>query len=181
LLLGGILLQIFYSPAMPSFILILITAAILVLLTLLPRLLKVNGTLLSIYRVGIASLAINLYINWFFYPDLLKYQSSTEAAFYINKNHPGLPGACLSIYAPAFEFYLNDGWSKVDTSVLYSKASPGILYITQEELDLINQRRIHYEMIKELNEFHVTMLTLKFVNKKTRSKELKKHFLIKLL
>ena len=51
----------------------------------------------------------------------------------------------------------------------------------QEELDFINQRGIHYEMIKELDEFHVTMLSLKFINKKTRSKELKKHYLIKLL
>jgi len=32
-----------------------------------------------------------------------------------------------------------------------------------------------------LKEFHVTTLSLKFVNKKTRSKELKKYFLVKLL
>ena len=79
------------------------------------------------------------------------------------------------------EFYLKDGWSKADTTILYNQTGPGILYITQEELDLIKQRGIHYEMIKELNEFHVTMLTLKFINKKTRSKEVKKHYLIKLL
>jgi len=181
LLIGGILLQIFYSPAIPSFILVLIIAGLLFLLVAFPVWLKVNKTMLALYRVGLASLVINLYINWAFYPDLLKYQSSTEAAFYINKNHPGVRGICMSIYAPDFEFYLNDGWAKTDSSILYNQSEPGILYITQEELDQINEKGIHYEMLKELNEFHVTMLTLKFVNRKTRDKELKKHYLIKLL
>ncbi len=181
LLLGGLLLEIFYSPSIPSFVLVLIIAAILFLLIALPRWVRADKTILSFYRVGLASLLINLYINWFFYPDLLKYQSSTEAAFYINKEHPGLPGICMSIYAPAFEFYLNNGWAKADSSILYNQAEPGILYITQEELDTIKQKGIHFEMLKELNEFHVTMLTLRFVNKKTRAKELKKHYLIKLL
>ncbi len=181
LLVGGILLQVFYSPAMPSIVAILIILSLLVLLLLLPSRLDANKTLRAFYRVGLASLIINLYINWFFYPDLLKYQSSDEAAFYINKNHPGIPGIVMSIYAPSFEFYLRHGWNKTDTTILYNQNGPGILYITQEELDLIRQRGIHYEMIKELDEFHVTMLTLKFVNKRTRSKELKKHYLVKLL
>jgi 4-amino-4-deoxy-L-arabinose transferase-like glycosyltransferase len=181
LLTGCILLQIFYSPSTPSFLYLLLISGILFLLVTLHYWLKVNKTLLAFYRVGLASLVINLYINWFFYPDLLTYQSSTEAAFYINEKHPGVPGICMSIYAPAFEFYLKDGWSKADSTILYNQTGPGILYITQEELDLIKQRGIHYELIKELNEFHVTMLTLKFINKKTRNKELKKHYLIKLL
>ena len=181
LLTGCILLQIFYLPSMPSFVYLLIISGILVLVVTLHYWLKVKKTLLAFYRVGLASLVINLYINWFFYPDLLTYQSSTEAAFYINEKHPGVPGICMSIYAPAFEFYLKDGWSKADSTILYNQTGPGILYITQEELDLIKQRGIHYELIKELNEFHVTMLTLKFINKETRSKELKKHYLIKLL
>jgi ABC-type multidrug transport system fused ATPase/permease subunit len=181
LLTGGILLQIFYSPVMPSFILLLVTGTLLFLLIASPYWLKVNKTLLSFYRVGLASLVINLYINWFFYPDLLKYQSSTEAAFYINEKHPGLPGICLSMYAPAFEFYLKDGWIKADSAILNDEPHRGILYITPEELDLVKQKGIHYELIKELDEFHVTMLTLKFINKKTRSKELKKYYLIKLL
>jgi len=181
LLTGCILLQIFYSPSIPTFAYLLLISGILFLLVTLHYWLKVNKTLLAFYRVGLASLVINLYINWFFYPDLLTYQSSTEAAFYINEKHPGVPGICMSIYAPAFEFYLKDGWSKADSTILYNQTGPGILYITQEELDLIKQRGIHYELLKELNEFHVTMLTLKFINKKTRSRELKKHYLIKLL
>lgn len=181
LLIGGILLQVFYSPAIPPFILTAIIFCLIFLLIALPYWLKVNNTLLAFYRVGLASLSINLYINWFFYPDLLKYQSSTEAAFYINEKHPGLPGVCLSMYAPAFEFYLKDGWAKADTTILTNEPHSGILYITSEELDLVKQKGIRYELMKELDEFHVTMLTLKFINKKTRSRELKKYYLIKLL
>jgi 4-amino-4-deoxy-L-arabinose transferase-like glycosyltransferase len=180
LLVGGVLLQIFYSPSAPPLILQLIIICLLILILILPRL-YLDKKLLAFYRVGLASLVINLYINWFFYPDLLKYQSGSEAAFYINEKHPNIPGVVMSVYSPVFEFYLRDGWSKSDTSILYHQPEPGILYIMQEELDFINQRGIHYEMIKELDEFHVTMLSLKFINKKTRSKELKKHYLIKLL
>ncbi|MFI5132055.1 MAG: ArnT family glycosyltransferase [Chitinophagales bacterium] len=181
LLLGGILLQIFYSPSLPSPFLLVIMFGVIFLLLTLPYWMKVNKTLLAFYRVGLASLLINLYINWFFYPDLLKYQSSTEAAFYINEKHPGLPGVCLSIYAPAFEFYLENGWIKADNSRLSNEPRHGILYITEDEFNIIKQGSLRYELIKELDEFHVTMLTLKFINKRTRSKELKKHYLIKLL
>ncbi len=181
LLTGGILLQIFYSPSTPSFYLLLIIIGLFLLLVSLPRWVNVNKKLLAFYRAGLASLVINLYINWFFYPDLLKYQSGNEAAFYINERHPGLPGICMSIYSPAFEFYLKNGWIKTDTSVLYNQPHPGILYVTKEELDFIKQRGIHYELLKELDDFHVTMLTLKFINKKSRERELKKCYLVKLL
>lgn len=181
LLIGGILLQVFYSPMTASFLKVAILIGMIVLVVVLPYRLRSGKWQMTFLRLGLASLVINLYINWFFYPDLLKYQSSSEAAFYINDKHPGVPGICMSIYAPVFEFYLKDGWQKADTSILYHQDGPGILYISQEELDMIKQRGIHYELIKELNEFHVTMLTLKFVNKKTRNKELKKTYLVKLL
>ena len=181
LIAGGVLLQIFYSPAIASWFLLLLIVALLFLLIMFPNWLQANKNVITFYRSALASLIINLYLGWFFYPDLLKYQSGSEAAFYINKYHPGLPGVCMSIYSPVYEFYLRDGWAKTDTSVLYNPGGPGILFITQEELDLIKRRGIHYEMIKEVDEFHVTMLTLKFINKRTRYHELKKTYLIKLL
>ena len=45
----------------------------------------------------------------------------------------------------------------------------------------MQQKNIRYEIIKELPEFHVTMLTLKFINKKTRSGELKKNYIVRML
>ncbi len=178
---GGILLQIFYSPVFPSVFLLLIVIFVVFLLFVVKRWLKLSGNQAVFYRTGLAAIALNLYLNWFFYPDLLKYQSGSEAAFYINEKHPGLPGICLGIYSPAFEFYLEDGWIKSDTSILREQPLQGVLFITQDEMDLIKQRSIHYEFLKELDEFHVTILTLKFINKKTRSKELRKNYLIKLL
>ena len=138
---------------------------------------------MSYYRVGLATLILNLWLNWFFYPDLLRYQSSDQAAFYINEKYPGVPGVRLGIYAPAFEFYLTDTLLKADSSavIVPDKTRSGIWYVTEQELDFIKQSGTRYEIIKELKEFHVTTLSLKFVNKKTRSKELKKYFLVKLL
>jgi hypothetical protein len=144
---------------------------------------KLNSHLIALFRVGLASLVLNLYLNWIFYPDLLSYQSSRVAAFYINKNYPGVPAGCLSIYSPSFEFYLNDTLIKTDTATLKqgSQPKPAIWYITEKELDFIKQQNLRYEMIKEFDEFHVTMLTLKFINTKTRSRELKKYYLVNIL
>ena len=60
-------------------------------------------------------------------------------------------------------------------------AKNAVWLISQEGLDFVNQQHIPYEVLHEFPEFHVTMLTLKFINKKTREKELKKTFLVRML
>jgi 4-amino-4-deoxy-L-arabinose transferase-like glycosyltransferase len=183
LFIGGILLQFFYSPVMPPIVLLIILAGVVLVLILLQRWLKIPGNLIVFYRTGLAAIALNLYINWFFYPDLLKYQSGSEAAFYMNKNFPDTRGVHSGVYAPVFEFYIADPFFQADT-VVFRKPElfrPGTWYVTPDEFELIKERGIKYEIIKELDEFHVTMLSVKFINKKTRSKELRKFYLVKLL
>jgi hypothetical protein len=183
ILMGGILLMLFYSPVITSYILLLIVTGIILLLILFPLWLKVNGNISAFYRAGLVSLAVNLFLNCFFYPDLLKYQSSTEAAFFINDKYPGVPAGRFNIYAPAFEFYIKDLLLKADTSAS-KMPDPGrncIWYVTQDELAFIKKQGRPYEIIKELNEFHVAMLTKKFIDKRTRNEILKKYFLVKIL
>ncbi|HLG39310.1 MAG TPA: glycosyltransferase family 39 protein [Chitinophagaceae bacterium] len=183
LIIGGILLQFFYSPAMPSLLLLVIIAGVVFLMIAIQSWLKLSGNLTAFYRTGLSAIALNLYLNWFFYPDLLKYQSSSEAAFYMNKELPEVQGIHSGVYAPVFEFYISDPQFKADTIVFRKPESfkPGTWYVSNDELDMIKQRGMQYEIIKELDEFHVTMLTAKFINKKTRSGELKKFYLIKII
>lgn len=180
---GGILLHFFYSPAITSSILLIIVAAIILLLFMFQKWLPVSASRVAFYRTVLAAIALNLYIIWFFYPHLLKYQSGSEAAFYMNKNHPDVKEIHSGVYAPVFEFYINDPLFKADT-VAASKPEvfqAGTWYVNYNEFEWIKQRGLRYEIIKEMDEFPVTMLTLKFINKKTRSKELKKFYLIRLL
>ncbi|MEP6700122.1 MAG: glycosyltransferase family 39 protein [Bacteroidota bacterium] len=183
LLLGGIILQVLYRPEVLSPFLIGLIILLSIFLVILPYWVKANKNVLAFYRAGLASIIFNLFLNWCFYPVLLKYQSGDEAAQYINKNYPGLRGIRMGIYAPGFEFYLKDTMIIADTNTIISpgSAKQGIWFISQEGLDFMQQKNIRYEIIKELPEFHVTMLTLKFINKKTRSGELKKNYIIRLL
>ena len=183
LLLGGIILQILYSPEVRSAFLPGLIILLSIFLLLLPYSVKATKNVLAFYRAGLASIIFNLFLNWCFYPDLLKYQSGDEAAQYINKNYPGLPGVRMGIYAPGFEFYLKDTMIIADTNTIKypGPAKQAIWFISQEGIDFMQRKNIPYKVIKELPEFHVTMLTLKFINKKTRSGELKKNYIIRML
>ena len=126
---------------------------------------------------GLASLILNLYLNWFFYPDLMQYQSGDVAAAYINRYHPGIPGVRMGLYSPGFEFYLKDTMMIADTNTIKEPgaAKNGVWLISEEGLAFIQQRHIPYELLKEFSEFHVTMLTLKFINKKTTGEGVEKN------
>ncbi len=175
-------LHFFYLPATPLLFLLLVLA-ILALAFILPYWVDMGRTNLALARAGLVTLGVNLYINTCFYPDLMHYQSGDEAAVYINKHHPGLPGVRMGIYSPGFEFYLKDTMMIADTNTIKDPgmAKQGIWFISEEGLDFMKKQNTRYELIKEFPEFHVTMLSLKFINKKTREKELKKTFLVRLL
>jgi 4-amino-4-deoxy-L-arabinose transferase-like glycosyltransferase len=131
---------------------------------------------------AIAILALSVYMNLVFYPDLLKYQSGSEAAFYINKDHHGDAAVITGLYSPVYEFYSNN-WVKIDTSMnaIPEKARRGIWLVAPQELRYLEKVNLKYAVIKEVDDFHVTMLKLKFLNKSTRPKTLEKYYLIRVM
>ncbi len=183
LLAGGILLQIFYTPVAPSILLIIIIVGIIFLLIGINQWLKISGNIVAFYRAGLTAIVLNLYLNWFFYPDLLKYQSSSQAAIYANKKLPDVRGIHAGIYAPVFEFYISDPQFEADTAARANPNlfRPGVWYVNNEELNEIKEKGMNYESIKGFDDFHVTTLSAKFINKKTRSSQLKKTFLIRVI
>lgn len=184
LLIAGILLiQLYYRPAQLSIITIITLVALLIFLLLLHLKVKTGRLLLSIFSAGLACLILNLYLNWCFYPDLMKYQSGDEAAFYINKNHPDTPAIRKNIYSPAFEFYLKDTMIIADAGTMKndSVSKNAIWFITEGDLKELQKKSVPHTILKELPEFHVTMLTKEFLDKRTREKALTKNYLVKLL
>lgn len=179
-----IALQVFYQPATPSWVLIIIMVALCGLLLFLHRWLKTTKFRLLLYRCGLAIVIVNLYLNWAFYPDLLQYQTGSESAFYLNKNIPDSSITNLDPYPNALEFYVNNAYIKKDTSIVKTLdpgSQHGLWYVSQEELELMKKYSYHYEIVKEWGYYPVTRLTLPFINKNTRAKALKKRYLIRVI
>ncbi len=183
ILVAVVLLQVFYTPSVWSIFSIIILGILFWVLVLLPGRLQWNKTLTAFCRAAIATLLLNFYLNQFFYPDLLKYQSSTESAFYINKNYPGKTGVYVGLYSPAYEFYVNGTalHGEINPLTTSSPQISGLWYLTEEEFQQLKTSGTKYEVVKEFSHFNVTQLNLKFINKKTRSKELKRRYLVRML
>jgi len=102
----GTSLFIFYKPEANLFVIILFV--LLLLFTLfLGKIINARKLYISLLQSGLAVLTVTLFMNLVFYPDLLKYQSGNEAAFYLNKNYPGSQIRRFGSYIPSGEFYLN--------------------------------------------------------------------------
>lgn len=179
LLAAGLLL--FYRPAL-NYLFIAASVLMLALLLFLPRLLQNEKFYVPCLRSGVAVLAVALFLNLSFYPDLLQYQSGNQAAAYMNKHHPGEALGRVGIYFPSGEFYLEQPVYRTDIDALRNKefTKARFLFVTEEELTVLEQEKVGLKRIRAFSEFHVTMLTLKFINPKTRQQELKKHWLVKL-
>jgi hypothetical protein len=162
----GIALLIFYSP--PVNLLLLIFPAFLLLLFI------INNS--AYVRSGLSTLILALLLNLIFYPDLLKYQSGNEMAFYVNKEQAGIPLSRIGLYIPSGEFYLKAPVTRTDTI----PHDHSLCFVSEEELNELKAREISFTILKEFNEYHVTMLSLKFLNPKTRGKTLQKRYLVRL-
>ncbi len=131
-------------------------------------------------RSGLSTLILALLLNLIFYPDLLHYQSGNEMAYYVNKEHPNVPVSRFGLYIPSGEFYLKEHMSRRDNSDSAIFPKSDLYFISEEELTQLKGKGIKYSIIKEFEEFHVTMLSLKFLNPATRKETLKKRYLISL-
>ena len=172
-----IALWIFYRPEIQIFPLIIFILAIISFLFF------TQGSPLSqraYLRAGLVILLVALFMNLIFYPDLLKYQSGNQAAFYINKNFPSTPVGRMGFYMPSGEFYLKQHIERLDSASIHSFPKQGLIYISPEEKTWLDAQGLPYETIKEFSEYHITMLKLKFLDPSKREGTLRKFYLIRL-
>ena len=176
-----IALVIIYKPSINLLFVFLLIA--MLFLALLLRLHKNESPYTPYYRSGFIISAVALFLNLSFYPSLLKYQSSTVAAYYINNKYPGKSVARIGSFMPSGEFYLKESTYETSfeelTNGRFKKAS--LFYITEQDINELKTRDIRFDILQTFDGFNITMLNLKFLNKKTRKEELKKTYLIQLL
>jgi len=132
-----------------------------------------------IYASFIAFISATIILNGLAYPKLLKYQSSSEAAFHILKeNQAHLKVYQLNIWWRAFHYY-NGGIVPAFSEQSLAEA-PAVLVFTDPAGYASLKENYKVILVKEFPQFSVTRLSLKFLNPKTRSETLSSNYLLKI-
>jgi 4-amino-4-deoxy-L-arabinose transferase-like glycosyltransferase len=124
----------------------------------------------SFVHTASVALIINLFFNTVFYPWLMRYQSGSEAAHYINNSYPGTPVIQLKKpYSYPMEFYLDDSLQTVDnvSDLNRMPTKSSLIYLPADSADNVK----NYTIIRLFDNFPVSRLNGKFLNPQSRDKE----------
>ena len=172
---AAIALQYYFSGSMVS----LDTLALALVLVVLSGIAFRQGKLYrTILPAALSLLLVMYYLNRDFYPSLLKYQSGSEAAAYIQKKGIAKENLVIMgrLYWWAIDFYLHQTTPIVDD---VSKLAGKYVFLNEESRELLKQHQITYEVVESFEHFHVTALTGQFINRATRSEATTTNYLIK--
>ena len=124
-------------------------------------------------------IGINIFLDTAFYPALLPYQKGSAFADYINeKNIDKNKVVMLSEnIGHSFHFYSQHIYPNRSSDQIQM----GDMVIARKDsLPVLQQKFFHIQLIKQINSFGVTGLTLPFLNPVTRNKELDPYVLVEI-
>ncbi|MBC6112516.1 ArnT family glycosyltransferase [Pedobacter fastidiosus] len=162
------------------FIAVAILIAILVISFLIFKGIKIE-TLLA--RTTFISIGLMIFLSGFFYPSVLKYESGMEAGKWLKENYPKAKASVL-MYPDAysFDFYAEGEpkyfWSYEELNKSKSEQDL-VIYTPESELARL-KTEYHAEVLKSFEYYHITKLTGKFINAKTRPQVLEHFYLVKI-
>ncbi|PTS96722.1 glycosyl transferase [Pedobacter sp. HMWF019] len=127
------------------------------------------------FQAAAVAFFVQFYFNLAFYPQLLKYQPDSEAAFWINKNNNDhLPVVrVLNGLAYSIDFYTHQEifhYRLGEDNKLPPK--PYLLYADAEMLPALGNAGIKGQVLKSFKGYHITKLKGKFLNYHTRNEVL---------
>jgi hypothetical protein len=129
------------------------------------------------------SIVLFLFLHNFFYPKLLTYQSGMMAGKYLNNIDSHKTSAMFKAGSYSFEFYAPGYVQRLDTvadlNSFIAKDSNGVVYTTTDKLAELKQQGYQYNTLANFPDFHISMLTGRFLNPSTRDKEVKEAVLIR--
>jgi len=130
----------------------------------------------------VAIIGLNIILNVYFYPKLLKYQSGTEAALIANASKVGKNRIVSYLIGPrSFDYVTGVIPSKtLDVRKVYSLMKQGnsCIFTNDKGLATIKRFGIGPKKIYPFKTYHVTLLKLKFLNSKTRDKAVNRTYLL---
>ncbi|WP_088341820.1 ArnT family glycosyltransferase [Robiginitalea sediminis] len=129
----------------------------------------------------LAAIGLNLVLNGYFYPRLLKYQAGSELARSLTGE--GLaPERIYKLDAShtwAFDFYFGRPLVQADKESLKEVASPWV-YVTQDQLDALRADGWEWDRQFTADQFRISRLQARFLNPETRGKVVRQRHLVHL-
>ncbi len=132
----------------------------------------------------LVSLAVNLTMNAWFYPNLLEYQSGNNIAKYAETNGIDISKVYeYNFFAYSFNFYGNRTAEVLTDELILEKLKAGedVYVVTQDpyHMDLRKDFKVH--TLYTFGRHSVTLLNMEFLNPETRLQTLNQVYLIKIL
>ena len=134
-------------------------------------------------RNAFIGIGLMLFLYLFFYPAIVQYQGGMNAGKWLKANHPEAKAAVLlNIDAFSFDFY-----AKGEVKYLMSYEDLDkvrgmkdlVIYVPEQELARLKSE-YKAEVLKSFNNYHITKLTAKFLNEKTRQGVLEHLYLVRI-
>ncbi|SDS41057.1 4-amino-4-deoxy-L-arabinose transferase [Mucilaginibacter mallensis] len=167
-------LQYFFVPDSFTWPVILLISIVFLLMLFLPGRLNNITMQAVIVRTVLAAVVVNLYINLAFYPSLMKYQAGSQAARWINWHNPQkYPVVQCDESNWPMEFYLNQPLIAMNPDTI--KIPPVNTFMLYAKTDIVNglvAKGWHVQVVAGFKTYWVSRLKPKFLNVKTRDKEL---------
>ena len=134
-------------------------------------------------RSALLSLSLAVFLYLFFYPSLVGYQAGMQAGKWLKANHPSAQvGVFMSDNAFSFSFYANQTPVHFDNLVELrnnTEKRSMIVYMPKYALSMFPDVR-QSDILKTFDNYHITKLKLKFLNKETRASTFDQYCLVKI-
>ncbi|MBC7921895.1 MAG: hypothetical protein H7Z75_12500, partial [Ferruginibacter sp.] len=128
---------------------------------------------------AVAVVGANFLLNLHFYPTLLTYQAGSQAARYVASRPVILQNLYFFRYGShAFDFYTRQITPNLPGNEAGIGSTAWVL-TTAEGKNELTQRRVPYAIEREFVHYHVTKLSLPFLNPATRAGRLGRVYLLK--
>ncbi len=175
-----LVLHYFFEPQDFFSVYIVLEVALLVALIVSQKQ-KINFTKKIIISGVLVSLMVNIYLNLAFYPSLIKYESGTEIAFFINQNLAKNSQIYTSINnnSDALMFSLDKNLKLINLKSSNLSFKKPILFVgSTTDIDSLKFKSLKIREIKAFSDFHITTLNASFINNKTRKNSLELKYLV---
>ncbi|WP_025145585.1 ArnT family glycosyltransferase [Pedobacter jeongneungensis] len=158
-------------------------AVLVILLTVSFLIFKGLKTENLLARSTMISVGLMIFLSAFFYPSVLKYESGMQAGKWLKENYPKAKAAVLMHPdAYSFDFYANGEpkyfWSYEELNKSKDEKDL-VIYTPESELERL-KTEYHVELLKSFEYYHITKLTGKFINAKTRPQIIAHFYLVKI-
>lgn len=123
------------------------------------------------------TLILCLFLNGYFYPRILQYQSGMLAASWIKKNNLTEQVIMYKTFSYSLQFYANTvvkGFNDEQLLQEYITKQPAVIYTSRDNIPELLQKKYKISILETFNHFAVSRLKGNFLNYKTREKQLKK-------